>query len=212
MATIKGHTIITISRTFGSGGREVAQTLATDLGIPFYDKELLEIAARKHGLSSKYLERFDEKRNDNFLYSMALNPQSLLTGWGYGTEPIELVVQKLQYETIRAVASEGSCIIVGRRADQILKGEMDTFRVFISAALDKRIERVSSRDHLSRHDSEQKIKRMDKSRKSYYNSFGEGDWADASNYDLCVDSGALGVKNAAELLKAYMRLNGKLSD
>jgi len=214
MSKCKDNLIITIGRSFGSGGREVGKIIAAALEIPFYDKELLEVTAKEtKGVSTTYLELFDEKRPSGFLYSMALNPYQVQgQGRGYTGEgmPLDMVLQEIQTKTIMSVADKGPCVIIGRRADKILRYNYDIVSVFISSSMEKRIARVSQRDGLSEKESKKAIQKADKTRRSYYNSYGEGDWGEAANYNLCIDSGAIGIDNAAALILEYLKLKGKL--
>jgi len=212
MSKCKGNVVITIGRSFGSGGREVGKKVAADLGIPYYDKELLEIAAREAGGYAGYLESYDEKRPNGFLYSMALNPYTSeaepYTGEGM---PLDMVLQDIQTKAVKAVADQGSCVIIGRRADKILRHDYDVLSVFITASTEKRIARAAQRNGLSEKESKKAVHKADKTRRSYYNAYGEGDWGEAANYNLCIDSGSLGIDNAAALILEYLKLNGKLA-
>lgn len=206
MTTCNKKLVITIGRTFGSGGREIGKKVAAELKIPFYDKELLEVAAKESGgaFFPEYLSRFDEKNVSGFLLSMALNPY-------YVNEmPVEMMILEMQMRALEAVASQGPCVIVGRRADRILRHEFDTMSVFISASMEKRIARVSARDGLSEKESEKKIIKADKSRRAFYNSDGQDGWGEAANYNLCIDSGDLGVDNSAAMILHYLELKGKI--
>jgi len=204
MSKCTGNVIITIGRSFGSGARKIGKKVAEQLGIPFYDKELLEIEAKESGGAYIGLESFDEKRANGFLYSASFNSS---VGGGI---PFDMIIQDIQRKVIQSVANQGSCVIVGRRADKILRDKYDTLNVFISAPIEKRIARVSTRDGLSEKDSKKTIQKADKTRRSYYNSYGEGDWGEAANYNLCIDSGDIGVDNAAKLILDYLKLNGKI--
>ncbi len=198
--------IITIGRSFGSHGAEIGRVLADRLGIPFYDKEILEEQVKKSGFTGNYLASFDEKKTSSFLYSVYMNPESLMLQSGFGgMQPMDVTIQKVQYDTIKSIASQGSCVIVGRRADQILKGEPGLLSVFISAEYEDRVAHVAQRDKLSRKDAESKIKRMDRSRKSYYNFYGEGEWGSAANYDMCLNSSRFGVEGCVGIIEDYIK-------
>lgn len=204
MFICKDPTIITIGRTFGSGGREIGHAVADNLGIPFYDKELLAESAREGGVAAEQLSRFDEARPDGLIYSMALNPY-------YRTdaqESLDMIAQRIQINAIRNVAGRGSCVIVGRRADQILRDEYNILSVFISAPMEKRIARVSKRDGLTEKESKKKINKADKSRRSYYDFYGEGDWGNAANYHLCLNSDELGIDGAVDMILYYLKRKG----
>lgn len=205
MYKCKNNVIITIGRTFGSGGREIGKKVADELGIPFYDKELLELAAKDGRINVYNLSRFDEKKASSFFYSMTLNPYT-----GEAAEPLDMMAQNILEHVINTVASRGPCVIVGRRADKILREKYDVLSVFISASNEKRIARVSKRDGLPEKESKKKILKADKSRRAFYNSEGEGEWGEAANYNLCVDSGDLGTGHSAAMILHYLKLKDKL--
>lgn len=206
MPKCKDNIIIAIGRTFGSGGREIGRKIADELGIPFYDKELLLVEARESSISQEHLAQFDENRPDGLIFSMAFNPFST----SEGQESLDMVAQKIQVNTIKHIAEQGSCVIVGRRADQILRDEYDVLSVFVSASLEKRVIRVSKRDGLSEKDSKKRILKADKSRRSYYDFYGEGSWGEAANYNLCLDSSDLGIDNSAAMILQYLKLKEKV--
>lgn len=186
--------IITIGRSYGAGGRSVGKAVAEALGVPYYDSELLEQAAVSSGLSRKFLESMDEK---------SVKPGAIYRYTGFASEQasgLETIAARAQQEIIEKVAAEGSCVIVGRRADQILKGREDLFRVFVTAPAAARVNRVAQRENLSQQESAQKIKKADKERSAYYNQHPGQEWGAASTYDLCVDTDKLGVQGAADLI------------
>lgn len=197
MYKFRNHFVIVIGRSFGSGAREIGGKLADELGIPFYDKELLAVEAENGRFNIKELNWYDEKPITPNSYTIYANPH-------------EFMVKGIQENAIKKVAGEGSCVIVGRRADKILRGIHEILSVFISAPLEKRIERVSKRDGLSEKDSKKKIKNADRKRRYYYNAYDEGDWGEAGNYDLCIDSGDLGVDNSAAMILEYLELKGNI--
>ena len=160
-------TIITIGRQFGSGGKEVGIRVAKELGIPFYDKEILQEAAKKSGLCEKILENFDE-RPKSLLYSIAMDSYMFaLPGTGAG-ESLEQQVYLATFNTIRHIAEEGPCVIIGRCADYALASNPNHFSVFIHAPLEDRIRRVAQRQDLSPEKARTLISKTDKRRASYY--------------------------------------------
>lgn len=206
---VKANVIVTIGRSFGSRGAEIGRKVAEKLGVPFYDKEILEEQVKKSGFTSEYLSSFDEKRTSSLLYSIFMNPESIMLQSGYGSaQPMDLAIQKVQFQTIHDIASKGPCVIVGRRADQILKSSHKVISVFITAANEDRINHVMERDNLSYKEAENKIKRMDRSRRSYYNYYGDSQWGEASNYDLCINSSVFGVEICADLIVQGLRAKG----
>ncbi|MCD8332454.1 MAG: cytidylate kinase-like family protein [Oscillospiraceae bacterium] len=188
--------MVTIGRSYGAGGRSVGKLVAQQLGVPYYDSELLEQAAVSSGLSQKFLESVDEKSANAELGALYRYP-------GFDFNPgaaLEQSAAQAQQEIIERVARDGSCVIVGRRADQILKGHGELFRVFVTAPVEARAARVSQRENLSPSDSEQLVKKVDRERAAYYNQYGGQPWGAAGTYDLCVDTEKLGLEGAAALI------------
>lgn len=176
--------IITIGRQFGSGGREIGKKVAAELNIPFYDKELLVRAARESGLSDSFLQEYDEKPTRSFLYSLAVNPQTGISMMNTGKTVGDMAFEA-QRDALYHVADEGSCVIVGRGADYILKKEYPVLSIFIDAEPELRISRVMERDQLSRAEAEKKIHRVDRARAAFYNGYSDQRWGDAATYDMC---------------------------
>lgn len=190
--------IVTIGRQFGSGGREIGKKIAQKLNIPYYDKELLAVAAKKSGLALDFLQDMDEKHPRSLLYSLCLGrPNPIL---GNCNISVEHMAAKAQREAVLHIASQGSCVIVGRSADYILRNESRLFRIFISADMDFRIQRVAKRDGISIEEARERIKSMDKARSAYYNFNTEQRWGTASNYDLCLNISQWGVDDSVELI------------
>lgn len=192
--SLKNGMVITIGRSYGSGGRTVGKLVAKALGIPYYDSELLEKTAIKSGLNKKFIESTDEKALKN----------SMIYGYaGYGSEAyaeIEKLASKAQREIIEEVASKGACVIVGRRADKILKNHGNLLSIFISAPIEARIKRVMEREALSENDSRAKVMRVDKERAEYYNSPDYGCWGNADNYDVCLDTDKFGIEQVVHII------------
>ena len=160
-------TIITIGRQFGSGGKEIGIRVAKELGIPFYDKELLQEAAKKSGLCEKIFENFDE-RPKSLLYSIAMDSYMFaLPGTGVG-DSLEQQVYLATFDTIRQIADKGPCVIIGRCADYALADHPDRLSLFIHAPLDVRIKRVAERQDISEEKARALINKTDKRRASYY--------------------------------------------
>ena len=140
-------TIITIGRQFGSGGKEIGIRVAKELGIPFYDKELLQEAAKKSGLCEQIFENFDE-RPKSLLYSIAMDSYMFaLPGSGVG-DSLEQQVYLATFNTIRHLADQGPCVIIGRCADYALADYPNHLSLFISAPMDVRVQRVAQRQNL----------------------------------------------------------------
>ena len=159
-------TIITIGRQFGSGGKEVGIRVAKELGIPFYDKELLQEAAKKSGLCEKIFENFDE-RPKSLLYSIAMDSYMFaLPGTGAG-DSLEQQVYLATFDTIRHIASQGPCVMIGRCADYALADNPNHLSIFSHAPMDVRIQRVAKRQNISPEEARKLIIKTDKRRASY---------------------------------------------
>lgn len=195
-------TVITIGRSYGAGGRTVGKLISEKLNIPFFDKNIMVMAAKQSGMPMKYLSSADEK-NEVFWDQI------------YGLDKLETLhsmAQKAQTETITAIANNGGCIIVGRRADQILRGRDNLIRVFITASLENRVKRIVERDGLSAEKAKARIRKVDKERADYYNSLSGYGWGEAGSYDLCVDTDLVGLDGTVEMiLKMVSIANGKSS-
>ena len=196
-------TIITIGRQFGSGGKEVGIRVAKELGIPFYDKELLQEAAKKSGLCEKIFENFDE-RPKSLLYSIAMDSYMFaLPGTGAG-DSLEQQVYLATYDTIRHIASQGPCVIIGRCADYALADDPNRLSLFIYAPMDVRIARVAKRQNLTPEKARQLILKTDKRRASYYEYYSAQRWGAVESYDFCLDSSALGLGGTVELIRTMV--------
>lgn len=194
---------ITIGRQFGSGGRETGKKVAQALGIPYYDKELLAIAAKESGLSHQFLQDYDEKPTNSFLYSLVMGQNALLGGSQSMT--VDQMAVKAQRDAVLSVAEKGSCVIVGRCADYILRDKPGLIRVFISADYENRIQRICHRDGVTEKEAEENMRKMDKARDSYYSFHTDRKWNDASNYDLCINSSRKGIDTAVEQILQFIK-------
>ena len=192
--------IITIGRQFGSGGREVGQKLAEKLGIPFYDKELLKIAARDSGICEELFENFDEKPTNSFLYTLVMDPYSL----GFGTSgelPLNHKVFLAAFDTIKSIAEkDGTCVFVGRCADYALRDYSNVVNAFIYADIDDRIKRIAKKYELTDAKAKDLIRKEDKSRASYYNYYTSKRWGEMKGYDICLNSSQFGIDNCVDML------------
>ena len=199
--------IITIGRQFGSGGREIGEKLALKLGIPFYDKDLLKRAAKESGLCEEIFENFDEKPSSSFLYSLVMDPYSLgYSNNGYDL-PLNHKVFLAAFDTIKKIADEGSCVIVGRCADYALQDYDNVLNVFVHAPLEDRIKRISAKYELSESKAKDMIYKKDKQRASYYNYYSSSKWADIKNYDLTINSSHLGIDQTVEVIAGIAQRN-----
>ncbi|WP_347563364.1 cytidylate kinase-like family protein [Lactonifactor sp. BIOML-A4] len=199
---LMANTVITIGRQYGSGGRAIGQRLAEELGIKYYDSELLDRASKDSGLCQELFQNHDEKPTNSFLYSLVMDTYS----FGYSSAaftdmPINHKVFLAQFETIKKIAEEESCVMVGRCADYALSDYPGCLSVFIHADLDKRIRRIAKKYELTDAAAKEKIHKTDKQRSSYYNYYTSKKWGDANGYHMCLDSGVLGMEGCVELIK-----------
>lgn len=195
--------IITLGRELGSGGRTIGKMAANKLGIPYYDRELIDAAVEKSGLSAGFVEKSEQKITNSLLYSLAMG-----TSYGYGilqnanaqTLPLTEQIYIAQKNVITEYANKGRCVIVGRCADQILADRDDVLRVFIYADPDKRAERGIKEYGMTKDTARKEIQRSDKERSRHYSSFTEKTWGDRHNYDLLLNSGVLGFENCVKII------------
>ena len=199
------NTVITIGRQFGSGGREIGKLLATSLNIPFYDKDLITRAAKESGYCKELIETHDERPTNSFLYNLVMDTYSFgYTAAGMVDMPISQKVFLAQFDTIRKIADEGACVIVGRCADYALAEYKNHVSVFINSNMDVRINRIMDKYDLTTSKAKDMIVRRDKQRQSYYNYYSSGKWGYSDTYHLCINSGVLGIEGTAEFLKQYV--------
>ncbi len=201
------HIVITIGRQFGSGGREIGYKIAEKLGVKCYDKELLAKASKESGLCEKIFETHDEKPTRSFLYSLVMDTYTMgYAPSGYVDMPIGHKLFLAQFDTIKNIAKNESCVIVGRCADYALEENPDLLSVFIHSDIDTRVKRIMER-HGIENASKAKdlINKTDKQRASYYNSYSNKKWGDAKTYHITIDSSVLGIDGTADLIVDIVR-------
>lgn len=199
------NTIITIGRQYGSGGREIGEKLAKRLNIPFYDKELLSRAAKESGFCQEMIENHDERPTNSFLYNLVMDTYS----FGYNSSsfvdmPISHKIFLAQFDTIKKIANEGACVIVGRCADYALAEYENCVHVFIHADEEHRVKRIMERNNLSESKARDAINKKDKQRQSYYNYYSSKKWGRSDTYDLSINSARLGIDGTVNLLAQYV--------
>lgn len=194
-------TIITIGRQFGSGGKEVGIRVAKELGIPFYDKELLQEAAKKSGLCEKVFENFDEQPK-SLLYSIAMD--ACMFAVPSTGDSLEQQVYLAIFNTIRQLADQGPCVMIGRCADYALTDHPDHLSLFIHAPMDVRVARVAKRQNLTPEKAQQLIIKTDKRRAAYYEYYSARKWGAVDSYDFCIDSSCLGLGGTVELIRTMV--------
>lgn len=202
--------IITIGRQYGSAGKEIGMKVAEKLGVKCYDRELLELAAKNSGLCQELFENHDEKPTNSFLYSLVMDTYSLgYTTSSYMDMPMNHKIFLAQFDTIKKIAEEGSCVIVGRCADYALEEYKNCCNVFISADIETRTKRIAKLYDLSNEKATETILKTDKRRASYYNYYSNKKWGDARSYHLCVDSSQIGIEGSVELIIDFTKYKMK---
>ena len=199
------NTIITIGRQFGSGGREIGQKVADYFGIKYYDRDLLTRAAKESGFCEEMIQNHDERPTNSFLYNLVMDTYS----FGYNASsfvdmPISHKVFLVQFDTIKKIAAEGPCVIVGRCADYALEEKKNCIHLFIYADEKAKTKRIMERYQLSEGKARDMIIKKDKQRQSYYNYYSSKKWGRADSYDLCINSSVLGVEGTVKLITQYV--------
>lgn len=199
--------IITIGRQFGSGGRTVGKKLAEKLGIAYYDKELINLASKESGICGEFFEKADERNSGSLLKALAMGftmNNAIFQSNDYLSN--ESLFQ-IQSDVIRKVAAEGSCVLVGRCADYILRENKDCFHIFVSASTEDRIRRAMEYNQIDEKEAAEFIRKADKSRASYYNYYTDKIWGAAESYDLCINSSCYGIEKTIDFIKLFIERN-----
>lgn len=190
--------IITIGREHGSNGHDVARALAEELGYICYDKEIVDHAAENSNFSREIFNSYDEKRVSPYIV-----PTPHYVGMHEGFR-LNMQVASAQFDAIRSLADKGNCIFVGRCADYILRSRPGLVRVFVMADEELRVRTLMKRKSITEDQAWKLMKEVDKDRSSYYKYYTDQIWGEAGYYDLCINSGLVGVKGAVRVIKAYM--------
>lgn len=204
------NTIITIGRQYGSGGHDIGKKLAEELNVPFYDKELLERAAKDSGLCQEIFENHDEKPTNSFLYSLVMDTYSMgYSAPAFAEMPLNHKIFLAQFDTIKSIAKEGPCVIVGRCADYALSEFTNVVNVFLHADMDERIARIARRHDLTNAKAKDLILKTDKRRASYYNYYTSKKWGEAVGYDLCLNTASLGIEGTIHIIREFAAYKGR---
>ena len=204
-----GHTVITIARQYGSGGKTIGKMLAEDLGIHFYNREILRMASDESGINEQLFGQIDERVKTNLLYRIAKrirNEEVLPPDSDDFLSTNNLF--NYQAKVIRQLADEESCVIIGRCADYVLQDYDNVVSVFIHGPYDFCLEQAMKVNAKSESEMRKYMEKRDKYRGEYYKYYTGKDWFDARNYHLCLDSSKLGFDGCVEAIKAYMKVRG----
>lgn len=196
--------ILTIGRQFGSGGREIGKKLAQVLGIAYYDKELMAIAAEESGLSQEFFEKADERASSGLAYAFTMGYSyiSMFTPYNHVLSNDGLF--KFQSDAIRKLAADQSCVLVGRCADYILRDDPDCLSFFIHNKIENRIQHILERQHITVEQAKELMTKTDKSRAAYYNYYTNKEWGVASSYNFSIDVSILGIDETVEFIKTFV--------
>jgi cytidylate kinase len=202
----KAPLVINIGRQLGSGGRTIGRMLAKELGLDYYDKEILDIAARESGFCTEIFERSDE--NKGFFQSFFGN---VMPVFGHATDFYQSQISdenlfRLQSDAIRkAVAKGRGGVFIGRCADYVLRDYPNCLNIFLSADSDERIALIASRQQISETEARKLMQRGDERRATYYNYYATGRWGEAPNYQLCINTSKLGLEKTAQSILQYIK-------
>jgi len=198
--------VINIGRQLGSGGHLIGQGIARELGISFYDKELIQLASQESGLAKEFLEQLDEKKGQGFFRGMFGLRNSIMIDEYYFNDnyPSSEMLFKIQSDVIRSLAEKQSCVFVGRCADYVLKDHPRAVNIFITADLPDRIARVCRNQKMTEEKAMDYIKKMDKKRADYYNYYTDKQWGAAASYHLCINSSALGIEETISYIIEFV--------
>ena len=196
------NAIITISRQYGSGGRKIAELLAKELNIPYYDNELISLAAEKSGIKDELFKEAELQAGNNFLYLLSrLGPETQIYGM-----PFNEKIFSVQSQVIRDVASSGPCVILGRCADYVLKDYQNCVNIYTYASFQTRVARAITDYGLDRNNAEKEVRKVDKAREAYYNYHTGNKWGDPNNYDLMLNMNYIDAEAAVKLIVEYLDL------
>lgn len=201
------NTIITIGRQFGSGGHEIGELLAKKLGIPFYDRNLVKMAAEELHITEEQAELEDEKKLMSIVsnYNLAMGGYSDFMANAEFYAPVGRDLYAVQSAIIKKLAQKGSCVIVGRCADYVLKDYPGCINVFICASKEDRKNRVMDKYHLSERKAAEKMKKIDRERKYYYETYSGKEWGSIQSHQILMNSSLLGKEKIVEYLAALYK-------
>ena len=198
------HIIINIGRQLGSGGHDIGRMLALDFQAKYYDRELLNLAAKESGLSEKIFEQNDEKKGF-FRGLLNLGSPHVSSGRVYNSRVSQESLFQFQSEAIKKAANEGSCVFVGRCADYVLRNLPNTVSVFVTASMDYRVHQIMNKRHLDEDAARKFIEQGESERATYYNYYTGKKWGAAESYDLCIDSSVLGLVETEKIIAQFIK-------
>lgn len=195
------HIIINVGRQLGSGGHDIGRMLALDFQAKYYDRELLNLAAKESGLSEKIFEQNDERKG---FFRGLLNIGTPHVN-SFKPDLSQESLFQFQSDAIRKAAKQGSCVFVGRCADYVLRDFDNTINIFITASMDYRVEQIMNKQHMNAEAARRFIEQGEGKRADYYNYYTGKKWGSAESYDLCIDSSKLGLMETEKLIAQFIR-------
>ena len=202
--------IITITRQYGSGGHDIGKLVAQKLGVAFYDKELISLAAKESGISPEAFAKADEKMSNSLLYTLSTGLYNYGNGFSaMGDLPMNDKLYIYQHKIIKEKAEKEDFVVVGRCADYILREYENIVKVFIYADLDSRVKRAVDRHDIEPSRARQAVLKADRNRANYYSFYSGQKWGNPENYDLCINSTHLSEEQAAQVILDYLGIINK---
>lgn len=199
--------VVNLGRELGSGGRAIGEMAARDLGISFYDKELIYLASKESGLGQEFFEKADERTSPTILGGLlgARFPFMNESAYTCNSCLSNDALFNVQSNVIHKLAEEKSCLFVGRCADYVLRHHPRCVNIFVTSPLEVRRQRLMERMNITASEAEDLIRKSDKERSNYYNYYSFRTWGQASTYHLCIDSSLFGLEGTAEFITAFIR-------
>lgn len=193
--------VVTISREFGSGGREIGKRLAEDMGINYYDKVILALASEKSGISQEYIDRMEEQASSSFLFNLSMSSINTPDFFYQYDVPASDRAFFAQTATIKELSKKESCVIVGRCSDYILREQKNCLKVFVSSSRAERLKRLISEHDITEKEANDRLTKMDKGRANYYKHYTGERWGQANRFDLALNADITGIDGAVEIIK-----------
>ena len=199
--------IVTISRQYGSGGRYIGENLAKAMGVPCYDEKLIDMVAKESGFAQSFVAEKGERMTGSLLFNIAssLSFANNVFSTNNGVT-LQDEIYFTQNRIIKELADKGPCVIVGRCADYILRERKDCLNVFIFADNESKIERAEKYFNITREEAPAVLKKKDKARANHYKYYTDQEWGMASNYDLCLNSGLIGIEGCVKAIQQVLEL------
>ena len=199
--------IVTISRQYGSGGRYIGENLAKAMGVPCYDEKLIDMVAKESGFAQSFVAEKGERMTGSLLFNIAssLSFANNVFSTNNGVT-LQDEIYFTQNRIIKELADKGPCVIVGRCADYFLREREDCLNVFIHADNESKIERAEKYFNITREEAPAVLKKKDKARANHYKYYTDQEWGMASNYDLCLNSGLIGIEGCVKAIQQVLEL------